>query len=662
MGLTLEQIRQQLNIPKSTSDAEVIRIANANNIVIDFTGLKSSDNLPVSDNFNNPSGSVWTAGGQNTAPQNSQGGVFGGMGLSLSNTGTIATKGASELSVARVATSDVIAVDKKSGAHERRREPILKDDIDHFTSENGITTIYKKDGTVIKRHARRGEAGYIKRGSGESFDERIKRFYGMSDEQLANLSETEKREKIRGYISWVRSKGKNLAVDDFNKLVINSGMSPEQAKNLGAAVYGLSDKDMEPTIKRITSESLYKDEVQSFTEGVVDNIDLAENSETQASIIASVAEAGKTAGISEEVSTAIGNAVTSNKFHGKEATLEALRTQYGLSAEQANEYYKNLPEEVRQKIEDETLGAISTVQTEVAADETQPEDVRHDAADLSTEYITYIDDAEYQMQVIQANSDYMMQNADEEMQQYYNNSIANNAYNYDISNREDIIRMVKELGTEKTLEILDNARKEYEAQDADNKAASEYLKEVNSQKTQQEQVQTQTQAQSQQSQQTQQQPKIYRATIQHISTESPKSFVERLARPSSFSGLTPVQTYVMSEEFKSADMHTKQSYINKLSVSDRKQAVAALVETATPAQLTAYMYSGLKKNILSYLVNNPNGKNTETLKYLAGFLSGPDKQFVKQLEEERNKLLGLKHTPNNVDFTQQRRNPFNIEA
>ena len=50
------------------------------------------------------------------------------------------------------------------------------------------------------------------------------------------------------------------------------------------------------------------------------------------------------------------------------------------------------------------------------------------------------------------------------------------------------------------------------------------------------------------------------------------------------------------------------------------------------------MYSGLKKNILSYLVNNPGGKNTETLKYLSGFLSGPDKEFVKQLEEEKQEV------------------------
>ena len=243
-----------------------------------------------------------------------------------------------------------------------------------------------------------------------------------------------------------------------------------------------------------------------------------------------------------------------------------------------------------------------------------------------------------------------------------NDIFANDAYKYDISNREDIIRMIKEQGTEKTLEILDNARKEYEAQDADNKAATALLEEAKKQRSQAEPAQSNVQTPQKKTQQTKQNISTRPSTHQ-VSGEEQKSFAtSRFAAPRSYTGLTPVQTYVMSDEFKSADMRTKQDYINKLNVSDKKQAVAALVETATPAQLTAYMYSGLKKNILSYLVNNPGGKNTETLKYLSGFLSGPDKEFVKQLEEERNKLLGIKNTSSNVDFTQQRKNPFNFEA
>ncbi len=660
MGLTLEQIRQQFNIPKSTSDAEVIRIATANNIIIDFTGSNPTGNISAYNNLSNPSGSVWTTGGQSTASQTSQGGVFDDMGLSLSRSaGTSSARSMSELS-ATVSESRII--DERDAAAKRSRGHVLRENIDHFTSENGITTIYKKDGSVIKRHARNGEAGYVKRGSGESFDDRIKRFYGLSDEQLANLSEAEKQEKIRGYISWVNKKGKKTAINDFNNLVINSGMSPAQAKELGIAVYGLSEQDMAPAIKRITEESLYKEEVEAFVDGVTDNIDLAEDSKTQSTVLAGIKEAAETAGISDKVAISIGNAIVENKFHGREATIEALRTQYGLSAEQANKYYASLSEETRQKIEDETLDAISTVQTEVAADETQPEDVRHEAADLSTEYITYIDDAEYQMQVIQNNSDYIMQNADEEMQQYYNNSIANNAYNYDISNREDVIRMVKELGTEKTIEILDNARKEYEAQDADNKAATALLEEAKEQRSQSEPAQTNVQTTQKKTEQTKQTISTRPSTHQVLGEEQKSFATSRFAAPRSYTGLTPVQAYVMSDEFKSADMRTKQDYINKLNVSDKKQAVAVLVETATPAQLTAYMYSGLKKNILSYLVNHPGGKNTETLKYLSGFLSGPDKEFVKQLEEERNKLLGIKNTSSNVDFTQQRKNPFNFEA
>ena len=538
--------------------------------------------------------------------------------------------------------------------------------------------IEHSDGRTTQRRARAGESGFSEKG--ENFDQRLQRYFGLSTEQYAQLSDDEKKQYSLRYQKGIRDaayehaikKGKskqeaaqiakNAVISDFRALCRRSGKSPEEMKGIAITLYGLDPEVAEREVKKYCDESITKSDVSTFASGVVDNVHLADNPKLQASVVSGAAEAAKVAGVSSEVATSIGNAIVENKFHGRDATIEALRTQYGLSAEQANKYYASLPEEVRQKIEDETLDAISTVQTEVAADETQPEDVRHEAADLSTEYITYIDDAEYQMQVIQNNSDYIMQNADEEMQQYYNNSIASNAYNYDISNREDVIRMVKELGTEKTLEILDNARKEYEAQDADNKAATALLEEAKEQRSQAEPAQSNVQTPQKKTQQTKQNISTRPSTHQ-ISGEEQKSFAtSRFAAPRSYTGLTPVQTYVMSDEFKSADMRTKQDYINKLNVSDKKQAVAALVETATPAQLTAYMYSGLKKNILSYLVNHPGGKNTETLKYLSGFLSGPDKEFVKQLEEERNKLLGIKNTSSNVDFTQQRKNPFNFEA
>lgn len=323
---------------------------------------------------------------------------------------------------------------------------------------------------------------------------------------------------------------------------------------------------------------------------------------------------------------------------------------------QSTEIYENASDDVKENHSSVVGSNLHKYNkdAQLRVDENERAHDTNDAYNTSASNILHLVYADNQTELVQRTLDSGNENAI--------NNIASHAYDYDISNREDVIRMVKELGTEKTLEILDNARKEYEAQDADNKAATALLEEAKEQRSQAEPAQSNVQTPQKKTQQTKQNISTRPSTHQ-ISGEEQKSFAtSRFAAPRSYTGLTPVQTYVMSDEFKSADMRTKQDYINKLNVSDKKQAVAALVETATPAQLTAYMYSGLKKNILSYLVNHPGGKNTETLKYLSGFLSGPDKEFVKQLEEERNKLLGIKNTSSNVDFTQQRKNPFNFEA
>ncbi|MBR1681387.1 hypothetical protein IJ707_06335, partial [bacterium] len=415
-------------------------------------------------------------------------------------------------------------------------------------------------------------------------------------------------------------------------------------------------------------QRLYTKEDQAASlNGVVDNVDLADSPEMQVSVVNAAAQAAKAAGISAEVGESIGNAIVANKFHGREATIEALRTQYGLNAEQANKYYANLPEETRQQIEDETLDAITSVQTEVAADSSQPEDVRHNAADLAAEYATYIDDAEYQMQVIQNNMDYIMQNADADMQEYYSTSVANNAYNYDLSNREDVIRMLKEQGFEKTMTALENAKAEYEAKDAENKAATEALKTI---QENQQQAQTQDTQDNKKTTSTQQNRQVVSRPTVTPSVNVPQSNVTMPQQTSvprtGMFGLSSVQTYIMSSEFKSADIKTKEEYISKLNASDKQQAIGTLIENSQDYELQRLMLSSLKKDVLKYLVNHPNPKNNESLTYLKGFLSGADLEYVKELKEERREKMGIRETvstsPTSTDATAFKRSPFNFEA
>ena len=57
MALTLENIRQLYNLPKTASDKEVMAFAKANNIEISFSGAKNTANLK--DLKGNAGGSVF---------------------------------------------------------------------------------------------------------------------------------------------------------------------------------------------------------------------------------------------------------------------------------------------------------------------------------------------------------------------------------------------------------------------------------------------------------------------------------------------------------------------------------------------------------------------------------------------------------------------------
>ena len=149
------------------------------------------------------------------------------------------------------------------------------------------------------------------------------------------------------------------------------------------------------------------------------------------------------------------------------------------------------------------------------------------------------------MQVIQNNIDYITKNADEEMQEYYTNSVAGNAYNYDITNRDDIIRMVQELGTEKTLEILENARKEYELQRTQNEA-DRAAKQAETESRQQEQQVTSTNTNDN--------------TVTKSTTVSTQKTTSASAQVSSIAKTDGLARAVASESFKSFKVREKEDF------------------------------------------------------------------------------------------------------
>ncbi|MBR2525197.1 hypothetical protein IKE67_01900 [bacterium] len=672
MGLTLEQIRQQFNIPKNVSDAEVIRIATEQNIIIDFTGSNynqsvsfganeniglalngSSHNVPASGagNIYGDMGLELNSPSQNiTAP--SSGDMFGDMGLSISRNPVNPAvqndnrdNSSPQISVddlmqnpnlgeIRLVNGKMVAFDKNGNElTDTAGRPLniagtFKEGLGSIEFEDGKVIQKNQDGNVIRTDdAAAGQVGYKK--DGESIEERLARFYYASYKtdpegavaKIKNMSPEERRNLEERYFDWCKkTNGEKVAKADFYKLVKNTGMDAQHMKDYAITVLHMSEEEADEVIRDFSQRLYTKEDQAAFLSGVVDNVDMAESPEMQTAVTRSVAEAAQAAGISDDVATAIGDAIVANKFHGREATIEALRNQYGLSAEQANDYYANLPEETRQQIEDETLDAISTVQTEVAADESQSEEVRHGAADLSTAYMTYIDDAEYQMQVIQNNTNYIMQNADQEMQDYYTNSIAENAYNYDLSNRDDIIRMVQELGNDEALNTLERARQRYEEQNAQSKAMNEARKAELERKQQ-------AQQQSNNNQQ---------VRVENNNRNTQRTVVSSSASLRSLAAHDGIGTAVSSDAFKELKNKDKEDFINSLNTTNRKDAISSIVENAQGFELESLMNSGLKNEILQYLVTHPSPQNTKKLRELNRYLSPDDREMIRELREERN--------------------------
>lgn len=291
---------------------------------------------------------------------------------------------------------------------------------------------------------------------------------------------------------------------------------------------------------------------------------------------------------------------------------------------------------------------------QLRVDENERAHDTNDAYNTSASDILHLVCADNQTELVQRTLDSGNENAI--------NNIASHAYDYDISNREDVIRMVKELGTEKTLEILDNARKEYEAQDADNKEATEALNVI-----QENQQQAQTKTTETKTTETKTTKKIISQPATTIVFAQPvmpnlggsSDFI--VAKFGSGFGLSSVQTFVNSSEFKSADIKTKEEYISKLSATDKKQAIGVLVENSQDYELQTLMLCSLKKDVLRYLVNHPNSKNKESLNYLKGFLSGVDIDYIKDLKEERQKARGEAAEIQTVAVN-TKRNFFNIHS
>lgn len=254
------------------------------------------------------------------------------------------------------------------------------------------------------------------------------------------------------------------------------------------------------------------------------------------------------------------------------------------------------------------------------------------------------------------------------------NNIAEHAYDYDISNRDDIIKMIKEKGTDETLKILEEAKNKYDQQAENAKTQKDAQKAINETKTESNSTKTQNQTTTQDKSKTQQPQVAEKKTKQQVSNRTDVEYVPQQPRSSAqqniglafsvrasvsdvkdmFKSSTTMQV-IHSEEFKSLSPKESAEVLKNLNASEKKEAIKSIVDRLEGFELQGYMYSNMKNDILKYLVSNPSRENQEKLNFVKRFLTGDDKHFIEKVKEQLQ-------VENSVLEQTTERKPFNFEV
>lgn len=267
----------------------------------------------------------------------------------------------------------------------------------------------------------------------------------------------------------------------------------------------------------------------------------------------------------------------------------------------------------------------------------------HEDAQLdidSTERKYDIDDV-YNLAVSQVIQTMASKNQQEMVQRTINSgnedamtNVANHAYELDPDNVEDVVKMLKEQGSDKTKQALEEAKVKYEEQAKRDKEIAEAKKaeaerakvaqaeaEKAKAKVKEQQAKTQTQQPAKNTQ------SIAQGNTQHVKSGIALSNVSILKA-------------ISSKEFKEKSIAEKKEVFKQLNTRERAQAIGEMVESSEATSLKNMMFSSFKTEILKYLVQHANAQNTQKLKYVERFLSPTDKKLLEKMQDE--------HAKNNV--------------
>lgn len=247
---------------------------------------------------------------------------------------------------------------------------------------------------------------------------------------------------------------------------------------------------------------------------------------------------------------------------------------------------------------------------------------KHDVDDIynitNADFVQMYENAKIQQEIAQRTVDSGNEDA--------MTNLANHAYELDPDNVEDIVKMLKEQGSDKTKQALEEAKTRYEEQAQRDKEIAE------AKKAETERAKT-AQAETEKAKSQAQQPAKNTQTVAQSSGQQVKA-------RTNFSNVSILKA-ISTKEFKEKSIAEKKEVFKQLNTRERAQAIGEMVETTDATSLKNMMYSSFKTDILKYLVQHSNAKNNQKLKYVERFLSPTDKKMLEEMQEQhkKNKLI-----------------------
>ena len=247
---------------------------------------------------------------------------------------------------------------------------------------------------------------------------------------------------------------------------------------------------------------------------------------------------------------------------------------------------------------------------------------KHDVDDIynitNADYVQMYENAKIQQEIAQRTVDSGNEDA--------MTNLANHAYELDPENVDDVVKMLKEQGSEKTLKALDEAKVRYEEQAQRDKEVAESKK-----------AETQRAKEAQEAAEKAKVQKEAQPQTQTTKTSSAKKDnVVTVSTNRNLSSASILKT-ITSKEFKEKSIAEKKEAFKQLNTRERSQAIGEMVESTDASSLKSLMFSSFKADILKYLVQHSNAKNNAKLQYVERFLSQTDKKNLEKMKEDYSK-------------------------